>query len=379
MNDTPQVPDGSWRDRVLNWIEQRVQLSELFSFLSHFGLVTVPLDTKRPLSELLDDLDRMPVPQYARGPQALGAITAVLFALEAVTGLLLAFHFRPTPDAAYESTLNIVRDIPMGGLIHQLHTWGAVALIAIVVLRLLRLFWDGLWKAPRELLWAAAVGLVWLSLQFDFTGRLLTWDATGYWATVRGLEVVYSLPLVGPMLSFLLGGRVMGEDVLTRFYVLHAAVLPVAWALLTYLTFATVRRVGLGQSHLGAPSQRITTFRQHRYDMLLMVLLLFAALVTLSILVPFRFSGAADPYSTPSGARPPWYMYATYAVIQRAPAVPWLAGGIMLAFAFGLLLLPWWAPRVTQRLPEARLRIAGLLIFVAWLGLSVLGAFMDRG
>ena len=48
MNDTPQVPDGSWRDRVLNWIEQRLQLSELFSFLSHFGLVTVPLDTKRP-------------------------------------------------------------------------------------------------------------------------------------------------------------------------------------------------------------------------------------------------------------------------------------------------------------------------------------------
>ena len=379
MSETPQVPAGSWRNRVLDWLEQRVQLSELFSFLSHFGLVTVPLDTKRPLRELLNDLDRMPVPQYARGPQALGLVTAVLFALEAVTGLLLAFHYRPTPDTAHESTLNIVRDIPMGGLIHQLHIWGAVAIIAIVVVRLLRLFWDGLWKAPRELLWASAVGLVWLSLQFDFTGRLLSWDSTGYWATVRGLEVVYALPLVGPVLSFLLGGRVMGEDVLTRFYVLHTGVLPVAWALLTYLTFATVRRVGLGQTQLGSANPRITTFRQHRYDMLLLVLFLFAALVTLSILVPFRFTGAADPYTTPSGARPPWYMYATYAVIQRAPAVPWLPGGIMLAFAFGLLLLPWWAPRVTQRLPEARLRIAGVLIFATWLALSVLGAFLDRG
>lgn len=378
MSETPQVPPGSWRDRVLDWIEQRVQLSELFSFLSHFGLVAVPLDTRRSLRELLDDLDKLQVPQYVRGPQALGALTAVLFALEAVTGLLLAFHYRPTPDAAHDSMLNIVRDVPMGGLIHQLHTWGAVALIAIVVARLLRLFWDGLWKAPRELLWVSAVGLVWLSLQFDFTGRLLTWDATGYWATVRGLEVVYSLPLVGPVLSFLLGGRVMGEDVLTRFYVLHAGVLPVGWLLLTYMTFATVRRVGLGHTQLAPSAQRTTTFRQHRYNMLMMALFMFAALVTLGILLPFRFAAAADPYATPAGARPPWYMYAAYAVIQRSPAVPWLAGGVMLVFAFGLLLLPWWGPRVARRFPEARMRIAGVLIFATWLGLSVLGAFLDR-
>ena len=116
---SPNPAPRSLRDRLLDWLEQRVNLSELFSFLTHFGLITVPLDTRRPLREVLRDLDQMPMPEYARGPQMLGVLTAVLFGLEAFTGLLLAFYYRPTPAAAYASTLSIVRDLPFGGIIHQ--------------------------------------------------------------------------------------------------------------------------------------------------------------------------------------------------------------------------------------------------------------------
>jgi len=108
MSDKPEAPVRSVRDRLLDALEQRLNLSELFSFLSHFGLVMVPLDTRRPLRELLSDLDALPVPEYVRGPQALGVLMAVLFAIEAFTGMLLAFHYRPTPDAAHTSTLTIV-------------------------------------------------------------------------------------------------------------------------------------------------------------------------------------------------------------------------------------------------------------------------------
>jgi quinol-cytochrome oxidoreductase complex cytochrome b subunit len=379
MTDKPGAPARSFRERLLDALEQRLNLSELFSFISHFGLVMVPLDTRRPLRELLRDLDAMPVPEYVRGRQALGVLMAVLFGIEALTGILLAFHYRPTPDAAHTSTLTIVRDLPMGSVIHQVHVWGALALILVVVLRLLRLFWDGLWKAPREVLWCTAVAMVWLSLQFDFTGRLLTWDARGYWSTVRGIEVVYALPFIGPVLAFLLGGRVMGEDVLTRFYALHVGVLPLLWIACLYLTFATVRRVGLGSYPSMPVATRMSTFRRHRYNLLLLALFLFAALVTLAVLVPFRFNATADPYVTPAGARPPWYMHAAYAVIQHSPMGSWFMGGVMLVFAFGLLLLPWWAPRVSKQLPETRLRMAGLAVFVAWIALSVLGTFLDRG
>ena len=378
MTLPPQLPSRSLRDRILDALERRMNVSELFSFLTQFGLVTVPLDTRRPLRELLRDLDAMPVPEYARGPQVLSMLMAVLFAIEAVTGLLLAFHYRPTPDAAHASTLTIVRDLPFGAVIHHVHAWGAYALIAVVVLRLLRLFWDGLWRAPRELLWIAAVALVWLALQFDFTGRLLPWDAHSYWTTVRGLEVVYSLPIFGPLLAFLLGGRVMGEGVLTRFYVLHVGVLPMAWLACVYVTFATVRKVGLGTATNQTPRPSVTTFRRHRYNLVLIALFMFAALVTLAVLVPFRFDAAADPYVTPAGTRPPWYMDAAYALLQRVPVGSWLVGGGMLVFAFGVLLLPWWAPRWSQRLPESRLRIAGVIVFVVWLALSVLGASLDR-
>ena len=379
MSPEPEVPRRPFFDRLLDALEQRLNLSELFSFLSHFGLVMVPLDTRRPLRELLRDLDAMSVPAYVRGRQALGVLMAVLFGIEAVTGLLLAFHYRPTPDAAHTSTLTIVRDLPLGGVIHQVHKWGALALIFVVVIRLLRLFWDGLWKAPREVLWVSAVALVWLSLQFDFTGRLLTWDARGYWTAVRGLEVVYSLPFVGSFLAFMLGGHEMSDDVLTRFYVLHAAVLPALWVTGLYLTFATVRRVGLGADPTVPTQARMTTYRRHRYDLLLLSLVLFAVLVTLAVLVPFRFYGPADPYVTPAGARPPWYMHAVYAVLQRSPVGTWVMGLVMLVFAFGLLLLPWWAPRVSAQLPEKRLRVAGVILFVVWIALSVLGTFLDRG
>jgi quinol-cytochrome oxidoreductase complex cytochrome b subunit len=379
MSDKPEAPVRSVRDRLLDALEQRLNLSELFSFLSHFGLVMVPLDTRRPLRELLQDLDAQPVPEYVRGPQALGVLMAVLFAIEAFTGMLLAFHYRPTPDAAHTSTLTIVRDLPLGNVIHQIHAWGALALILVVVLRVLRLFWDGLWKAPREVLWCTAVALVWLTLQFDFTGRLLAWDARGYWSTVRGIEVVYALPLVGPALSFLLGGRVMGEDVLTRFYALHVGVLPLLWVAGLYLTVATVRRLGLGSYPSMPATARMSTYRRHRYNLLLLALFLFATLVTLAVLVPFRFNGPADPYVTPAGARPPWYMHAAYTIIQRTPLGAWFGGGIMLLFAFGLLLLPWWAPGMAKRMSEQRLRLAGVAIFVAWVALSVAGTFLDRG
>ena len=371
---TPRALGG----RVLDWLEQRLPLSEWLAFVAHLGVVSLPLDTRRPVRELLRELDRTLVPDTLRGPQILAALAGILFAFEAVTGLLLAFHYRPTPEAAHESAMAIVRDIPFGGAIHQLHAWGALALVAVVALRLVRLFWDGLWRSPRELLWVSGVALVWLALQFDFTGRLLPWDQAGYWSTVRGLEVVYALPLVGPVLSFLLGGRVMGEEVLTRFYVLHVLVLPILWTIALTVTFSTLRRVGFADSTLPVSARRDTTFRHHRYDLAFVMLFLFAVLVTVGALVPFGVRLPADPYSTPVHAGPPWYMGAVFLVQERVPLGSWLVGGLLLAIALAVLTLPWWAGRLGERFPEQRLRLAGLVTVAAWLVLGLAAAIVGR-
>lgn len=381
MNDRvpapPETPPAG-TGRVLRWLEQRINITELFSFLTHFGLVYTPIDTRRPLKEVLSEIDSTPVAAYARWPQVLGVLAALLFFLEAATGLLLAFYYRPTPEAAFASTLTITRDLPFGALIHQMHKWGAYLLILIVVVRLIRLFWDGLFRAPREVLWFTAFGLTWLVLQLDFTGRLLAWDMKSYWAAVRGLEVIWAMPLVGPVLAFLLGGHSLHENLLTRFYMLHIAVLPLAYAGCIYLTFATMRRVGLSSPPVRLGEPGVTTFRQHRVDLAILGLFLVAGLVTLATLAPFPFLAAADPYTTPAGARPPWYMLASWVVFQHVPGPAWIPGIVMLVVAFGILLLPLWSRPAAANIDERRLRIAGIALVALWVALTLVGLLVER-
>src|SRR5512138_3652026 len=155
---------GAW----LEWLEQRLNLTDLFSFLTHFGLIYTPIDTRKPLREVLREIGSKPMVSYARWPHILGLLTAILFGLEAVSGVLLTFYYQPTAAAAYGSTRLIVRDVPLGWLVHHVHAWGAYLLVAVVFLRLMRLFWDGLYRAPREVLWFAAVALGWTVIQLDF-------------------------------------------------------------------------------------------------------------------------------------------------------------------------------------------------------------------
>jgi ubiquinol-cytochrome c reductase cytochrome b subunit len=376
MSDGSAGTPGARRD-LLGWIEQRLNLTELFSFVTHFGFIYTSVDNRRPLREVTAEIGALRVPAYARWPQVLGVLIAILFALEALTGMLLTFYYHPTAETAYRSTRAIVRDVPAGGFIHQMHHWGAYLLVGVVVIRLVRLFWDGLYRAPRELLWLSAVILAWLVVQLDFTGRLLTWDIHSYWSTVRGLEVVHAIPIVGPLLGFLVGGQVVNDDVLIRFYVVHIMVLPALYVGGVFLTFATLRRVGLSVP-ADPRSSKVTTFHRHTYDLAILTLLLFAGLVTLASLVPFRFLGAADPYVTPGGIRPPWYMLAGHALLSFLPGPDWLIGLPMLAVALAVTLLPFWIQRVSPGGDSRRVRVIGLAAFGLWLVLTVLGLLADR-
>jgi quinol-cytochrome oxidoreductase complex cytochrome b subunit len=363
---------------VVEWLEQRLNLTELFSILTNFGIVYTPVDTRRPLREAMSELATTPIVSYARWPQVLGLLTALLFALEAVTGVLLAFYYHPTSEGAYASTAGIVRDVPLGWFVHQMHNWGAYLLIAVVVLRVLRLFWDRLYHAPREVLWVTAVLLMWVVLQMDFTGRLLPYDVKSYWSAMRGLEIVCSQPVIGPFISFVLGGHVITENVLLRCYVLHVVVLPLIYLVGIYLTFATMRRIGFSVSAEGGDVTRRTTWRKHTLDFVIFQLLLFAGLVTLATLLPFRFHGPADPYSTPAGARPPWYLLSAYVLVQYIPGPAWIAGTLLLLGGLALPVLPLWAAAHPNRMSEARLRQTGVALFALWAVMTVLGEFVGR-
>ena len=122
----------------------------------------------------------------------------------------------------------------------------------------------------------------------------------------------------------------------------------------------------------------MTTFRRHIADLLIITLVLFAGLVTLATLLPFTFHGAADPYSTPKGTRPPWYMLAPYALFQL-PWIPgWVFGLALLVVAACVPFLPALLRLAGDRIDEARLKRIGLGVLGLWALLSIAGIFVDR-
>lgn len=324
----------------LAWLEARVNLTEIVSFLSVFGLLPTELDTRKPLREALSEALRQPLPSYARWPRVLGILSFLLFLFLGVTGMMLAFYYQPTADTAYGSIMLIARDVAFGSLIHQVHRWAATLFLVILALRVVRFFFSGLYGRGREVIWLVAVGTFAFAAFADLTGLLLPWDEQGYWTIVRAREVFDALPLIGPLFAFLVGGRGLDSLVLTRFYVLHIAVYPFALLALFYLHFASVRRVGMS-SVPDAPTTR--SLRVVMYDMLLVGLFLVGGLLTLAVLAPHPFGAAADPMSTPPGARPPWYLLAPYALLEALPGfLPGFVRGLLLEGVFlGIVLVPF--------------------------------------
>ena len=171
----------------------------------------------------------------ARGPvawfYALGSATLFVFTLQAVTGALLAMNYVPSPDHAYDSVRFIGSQVLFGKFIRGLHHWGASAMVILVALHMLRVYFMAAYKYPREATWIVGVTLFTLVMGFSFTGYLLPWDQKAYWATMVGTSIAGQTPVIGPYMSkVLLGGAEMGAATMTRFYALHVLVLPMVTA-----------------------------------------------------------------------------------------------------------------------------------------------------
>jgi len=328
--------------RLLAWLERHFNLTEIVSFLASFGVFPAELDTRRPVVEAVDDAMRRPLPSYARWPRVLGLVSFLLFLFLVVTGALLAFYYQPTESEAYRAVTAIVRDVSFGWFVHQLHRWSARLLLVILLVRLWRFFFQGTHKTPREALWVVALLTFLAAMHADLTGRLLPLTTSGYWTTVRAIEVLYALPVLGPIFSFLIGGTTVDSLMLTRFYVLHVCILPAIILILFYLHFNGVRRVGL--STLSRESRTSgETPKVQMYNMVILMVLIFGGLVTLVTLLPAPFQEAADPTATPPGMRPPWYLLAAHGLIELFPDwLPRWAGGLVVEMILlGSILLPF--------------------------------------
>ncbi len=378
MSGSGNKPD---RRSLIAWLEERFNVTEMFSFLTNFGLFPSEVDTSKPLRDAVRQALERPMPSYARWPRVLGILSVLLFAFLAITGVMLAFYYQPTPAEAHESVTFIARDVSFGWFIHQVHGWAATVFLLILLMRAWRFFFQGLYKPPREALWVVALLTFLVATHSDLTGRLLSWDSGGYWTAVRAVEMLYSLPALGPLFAFTIGGVDVDALVLVRFYFLHVALLPALLLVLFYLHFSGVRRVGLslltGEAPTGAG-----VYRVYLFNLLILAVLILGGLVTLATLVPAPFDDAADPFSTPRGARPPWYLLASHGFLEIFPSfVPrWIRALLLEMILLGSILLPFIDRSEGRKARERLLAIGlGVVVLCLWLLFTWYGYRLEAG
>lgn len=176
----------------------------------------------------------------------LGSATLFIATLQIVTGILLTIYYVPTPDHAYDSVIYITTQLPAGWFIRGLHHWGASAMIILTGLHLLRVFFYGAYKYPREVTWLTGVMLLLVVVGFGFTGYLLPWDQKAYWATTVGTRIAGVAPGVGEwILRIMRGGDDLSAVTLARFFGAHVWVLPAALLTLIVIHMYLVIRIGI--------------------------------------------------------------------------------------------------------------------------------------
>jgi cytochrome b-561 len=175
----------------------------------------------------------------------LGLISLYLFLILIVTGVLLMFYYVPSTERAYNVMKDLQFAVSAGLVMRNMHRWAAHLMVIFVLLHLCRVFYTGAYKRPREFNWVLGIGLFLLTLALSFTGYLLPWDQLAFWAITVGTNIAAYAPYIGPKLKYLmLGGNMVGQEALIRFYALHVMVLPAIAGLMVAIHLWRVRKDG---------------------------------------------------------------------------------------------------------------------------------------
>jgi len=271
------------------------------------------------------------VPGGARWRYVWGSTLTFFFAVQVITGLFLWMSYSPSSQTAWESVYFIQHQMWGGWFLRGLHHFVAQAMTVLLVLHLMQVIIDGAYKAPREVNYWFGVGLLLLVLALSLTGYLLPWDQNGYWSTAVSTNIVGMSPGVGPSLQpLVVGGANYGHHTLTRFFALHAGVIPGLIIVLIVGHVYLFRRHGLTPKEpRKGPDQGFWPEQVLRDAV--------ACLAVLAVVIFFivRDHGAplgapADPAEQFSAARPEWYFLFLFQLLKYFPGKTEIIGAIVL-------------------------------------------------
>jgi ubiquinol-cytochrome c reductase cytochrome b subunit len=348
---TPPAQPATGLRRVVNWLEERTGLE---TAVKHF---------------LYED-----IPASSGWHQVFGSVALFCFLTQAVTGILLAVNYAPTPGEAYYSVKYIVTELTGGRMIRGLHHWGASLMIVVVVLHMVQVFLWGAYKKPREATWMVGIVLLLLTLAYGLTGYLLPWDNRAYWGTVVATQIAASAPVAGPYLQRLLGAEEgIGVITFARFYAVHVLLLPPATMILIAIHVYLVRKHGVTP----APADNLPKKKFYPGQVFkdtVATFVAFAILFTLAIAVRVPLERLADPTDTSYIPRPDWYFLFLFETLKLFQGSLEIIGSIILPTLaiMALVLVPFIDRGVAKRVRHRTVAIGVVLLAaLGWTSLTV--------
>lgn len=266
----------------------------------------------------LQEMTNEPVPNHLkRWWFCLGGTPAYLFVVQICTGILLAIYYQPSPSTAYDSVQYITDEVAFGWYFRSLHKWAATLMIAAVILHQMRVYFTGAYRKPRELNWIIGMCLLMCTLLTGFTGYCLVYEQLSFWGATVGANIADNVPVVGGLGKRLfLGGESYNQHTLSRFYILHAAVMPVTIILLVAVHILMIRLHGVSELKFSDETREgpghYNFFPDHLYTEIIIGLVLMLVLSALATLLPASMGPRADPLTTPEVIKPEWFFYVMF-------------------------------------------------------------------
>lgn len=301
--------------RIGEWFDRRLQLAG-------------------PIKEMADH----PVPRSsASWWYVFGSAALTVFAVQIVTGILLAFTYVPSAAEAWSSLQALNHDITLGWFIRALHGWASNFMVAIVLIHMVQVFLFGAFKYPRELTWVVGVFLLLMTLGMAFTGQVLRFDQDAYWGLGIGASIASRSPVIGPALvKLMLGGPIIGGATLSRFFAMHVFVIPGLLIGLVGLHLLMVLKLGVNEWPMPGRLVRKATYDSQYHeltrtdgapfvpvaawkDVFFSAAVLAAIVICAAYFGPFGPTGQPDPTIIQTVPKPDFFFLWLYALLALLP------------------------------------------------------------
>ncbi len=319
-------------------------------------------DRRLQLAAPIREVAEHPVPKNtASWWYVFGSAALVVFLLQLVTGIMLAFIYVPSASEAWNSLQNLNHDVTLGWFIRALHGWGSNFMVAIVLIHMMQVFLFGAYKFPRELTWVVGIFLLLMTMGMAFTGQVLRFDQDAYWGLGIGASIASRVPVLGPaIVKLMLGGPIIAGATLSRFFALHVFVIPGMLIAFVGLHLLMVVKLGINEWPMPGRLVKRATYENEYHELTqkdgapfvpyaVWKDLFFAAFIVLAVATcaayfgPFGPTGQPDPTIIQTAPRPDYFFLWLYAVLSFLPPsmeTPALLIGPVIVIG-ALLLLPF--------------------------------------